>query len=468
MDSGAAAIADKVGSKGTAAGAEVFNDYENNEAGGECSHAEGYGTEASGTNSHAEGSGTEASGANSHAEGYDTVADRTASHAEGYLTHANGEYSHTEGCQTGASGESAHAEGYLTMAKGGLSHAEGHETTAQGAISHAEGKSTLAGGDCSHAEGSNTSASGRGSHAEGFSTQATNNYEHAEGSYNASHTGTRHSIGIGTSTNARKNAVEVMDDGRVFVHGVGGYDGTNPGTAKTLQEAVQTSGKYDEPLIIRLSYSAKNGFAINTSRPLRPDERPIFFMRKKAKRSVTKYVGEDSGTGYAHSYSARDKRYARQAWIRNEGNDTLHGGVLQKRTDFRDDTQWVPDDNEIIYVFKRKSTGKRVLPHELLELYIRERDRTDEQIFLITGHGSRQLRATIGGTERAFSSLRFAVGILRCEKDTWGDADTPSVIHRSKLVSNLERFDLTISTSVWKGTYADFSDMSKVVSARII
>ena len=421
----------------------------------ECSHAEGYDTTASGTNAHAEGSGTEASGANAHAEGYDTVADRAASHAEGYLTHANGEYSHAEGSQTGASGESAHAEGYLTVAKGGLSHAEGHETTANGTRSHAEGGRTIAEGDCSHTEG--------------YFTQATNDYEHAEGSYNASHTGTRHSIGIGTSSTTRKNAVEVMNDGRVFVHGIGGYDGTNPGSAGTLQEAVeagQATRKDDEPLIIRLSYSRKNGFAINTSRPLQPDERPIFFMRKKAKRSVTEYVG--GKTGYTRNNSARDKRYARQAWSGNEGDDTLHGGVLQKRAAFRDDTQWIPDDHEIIYVFKRKSTGKGVLPHELLELYIREDYRDDECIDLMTGHGVRRLEATIGGTKSAFSSLRFAVGILRCEKDTWGDADTPSVIHRSKLVSNLEKFDLTISTSVWKGTYVDFSDMSKVVSARII
>ena len=53
-------------------------------------------------------------------------------------------------------------------------------------------------------------------------------------------TGTRHSIGIGTSSTNRKNAVEVMDDGRVFVHGIGGYDGTNPDTAKTLQEVIGT------------------------------------------------------------------------------------------------------------------------------------------------------------------------------------------------------------------------------------
>ena len=99
----------------------------------------------------------------------------------------------------------------------------------------------MAGGDCSHAEGAGSSASGRGSHAEGCFTQATNNYEHAEGSYNASHAGTRHSVGIGTSDTARKNAVEVMDDGRVFILDIGGYNGTNPGTARTLQETVVAS-----------------------------------------------------------------------------------------------------------------------------------------------------------------------------------------------------------------------------------
>ena len=49
---------------------------------------------------------------------------------------------------------------------------------------------------------------------------------------------TRHSIGIGTSDSNRMNAVEVMDNGDTYIYGIGGYDGTNPGVASTLQETI--------------------------------------------------------------------------------------------------------------------------------------------------------------------------------------------------------------------------------------
>lgn len=118
-----------------------------------------------------------------------------------------------------------------------------------GESSVAEGEGPTASGYNSHAEGTYTTASGEGAHAEGCETVAQNSYEHAQGQFNASHTGytaeekTIHSIGVGTSVNARKNAVEVMLDGKVFVKGVGGYDGTNPTTADGL--AVVINDKQD-------------------------------------------------------------------------------------------------------------------------------------------------------------------------------------------------------------------------------
>jgi len=45
------------------------------------------------------------------------------------------------------------------------------------------------------------------SHIEGCENIATNEYEHAQGSYNISEVNTIHSIGIGTSSNNRMNAV---------------------------------------------------------------------------------------------------------------------------------------------------------------------------------------------------------------------------------------------------------------------
>lgn len=90
---------------------------------------------------------------------------------------------------------------------------------------HAEGQGCSANGDASHAEGKGTDVEGHYGHAEGLHTIVENDCEHAEGCYNVSNTGTRHSIGIGTSERNRRNALEVMDDGRVYVKGVGGYDG---------------------------------------------------------------------------------------------------------------------------------------------------------------------------------------------------------------------------------------------------
>lgn len=444
-----------------------------------------------------------------------------------------------------------------------MAETPGKKAEATGAEVFNDYSGNKATGKYSHAGGWGSVSGGYASFAHGVGISTTLDHEVSFGTWNATGPRTIFAVGIGTSDDDRKNALEVTTSGNTYLYGVGGYDGTNADTAvpvnqldqpsrgtENMNECLKTGfypwctlgrpagatgafslavrrsttpdyqgyytvhqtafgreaelgqvwtrmvfekseaerdymewirvdgagggdaggggGKDDAPLIIRLSYAAGHGFAINTSRPLRPDERPIFFMRKKAKRFVSKYI---VGIGFDYTEHARDKRYARQAWSGNEGDGENNSEVLQKRAAFRDDTQWVPADNETIYFFKRKSTGFEVRPDELLELYIREDNRSDERIDLMTGHGIRRLDAKADGTERAFSSLRFAVGILRCKKDTWEDADTKWVIHHSKLVSNLEKFDLTISTLVWdaKGAVSsDFSDMSKVVSARII
>ena len=162
-------------------GGEVFNDYDNNTAVGNNSHAEGAKTNAKGDNSHAEGKGGTATGTNSHVEGSGTEAEGSNSHAEGLLTNASGEHSHAEGSQSEALGICSHAEGLLTKARGENSHAEGQETEAVGVNSHAEGFQTHANKNNSHAEGRITVADGFASHAEGSETQASGDYSHAEG-----------------------------------------------------------------------------------------------------------------------------------------------------------------------------------------------------------------------------------------------------------------------------------------------
>lgn len=162
-------------------GGEVFNDYDNNTAVGNNSHAEGAKTNAKGDNSHAEGNGGTATGTNSHVEGLNTNTGGANSHAEGQLTNASGVNSHAEGQETEAVGVNSHAEGFQTHANKNNSHAEGHITVADGGASHAEGSETQAAGDYSHAEGRKTVASGSSSHTEGYNTKATNSNSHAEG-----------------------------------------------------------------------------------------------------------------------------------------------------------------------------------------------------------------------------------------------------------------------------------------------
>lgn len=96
-------------------GAEIFNDYENNIATGEYSHAEGYETIASGYHSHAEGWSTKASGVRSHAEGHLTIASGEVSHAEGQQTQALSSCTHAEGRHTIASSPYQHVQGKFNV-----------------------------------------------------------------------------------------------------------------------------------------------------------------------------------------------------------------------------------------------------------------------------------------------------------------------------------------------------------------
>ena len=179
-------------------GGEVFNDYDNNTAVGNNSHAEGAKTNAKGDNSHAEGKGGTATGTNSHVEGSETNAEGANSHAEGLLTNARGINSHAEGQGTEAVGNKSHAEGFQTHANKDNSHAEGRITVADGDGAHAEGNETQASGVYSHAEGQKTVASGSSSHTEGYNTKATKSNSHAEGNSTESNGLSSHTEGTNT------------------------------------------------------------------------------------------------------------------------------------------------------------------------------------------------------------------------------------------------------------------------------
>ena len=104
--------------------------------------------------------------------------------------------------------------------------------------SAAFGYENNANGKYSVAEGYQTETSGYYSHTEGLYTQTSNKFEHAEGSYNISHTEkTIHSIGGGTNLN-RKNIVEILNDGSLYIIGVGNYTGKTLHNSSTLQDVI--------------------------------------------------------------------------------------------------------------------------------------------------------------------------------------------------------------------------------------
>ena len=225
-------------------GGEVFNDYDNNTAVGNNSHAEGAKTNAKGDNSHAEGKGGTATGTNSHAEGYNTKAENSNSHAEGQQTAAVGVNSHAEGQETKAVGVNSHAEGFQTHANKNNSHAEGRITVADGDASHAEGNETNAEGANSHAEGQETKAVGVNSHAEGQGTVTSEVGGHVAGKYNAVVANGLFNFGIGSSNDKRKSAM-IIDgtNGKVYFVDAGGYDGgTSIANAKSIQDILKDSG----------------------------------------------------------------------------------------------------------------------------------------------------------------------------------------------------------------------------------
>lgn len=188
--------------------AEIFNDYANNDAIGEYSHAEGHGTVARGDCS--------------HAEGYNTI-------------------------YHGALGNYSHAEGYCAEASGSSSHAEGNSCTASGSSSHAEGFETTASGSHSHAEGNNTVASGGFSHAEGIGTIASSSYQHVQGRYNVADSEMKYAfiIGKGNSGTTRSNAFAIDWNGLLYING--SSTGVNVSTLKTVTDGLGTASAKNVP-----------------------------------------------------------------------------------------------------------------------------------------------------------------------------------------------------------------------------
>ena len=237
---------------------EIFNDYENNQASGNYSHAEGCNNISYQTNSHAEGNNGIAFGNASHVEGLGTVTsyninitsidarnaiinyttdgnnvvcypdyilrfnnntrlytvkdvttytgkitlDTTTGLTTGnttvyvYRHYAKGPGSHVEGYNNITTAGYTHAEGSNNTTTGSASHVEGSINTVNGKYAHAEGYKNTAKGEASHVEGTSNSSSGINSHAEGNNTAASGNYAHSEGKYTAAIGNAAHSEGI--------------------------------------------------------------------------------------------------------------------------------------------------------------------------------------------------------------------------------------------------------------------------------
>lgn len=235
----------------------AHNSNSYNTASGQNAFAEGNGTYAAGVASHSEGSDTYAAAANSHVEGNGKVVIMLKqAYTQGDLTivtdvpypadtelesprtqervsvlsvqESQGVYICT---LTQAFSEDIATNQPLNVYGGAIgvnSHAEGCGTIAAHDSTHAEGYGTIANGIYAKASGEKSYALGRASETTGRGTQALNEAEHASGRYNKSTSNvTQFSVGIGSDAEHRANAYEVTTDGKMYVKGVGGYDGTN-------------------------------------------------------------------------------------------------------------------------------------------------------------------------------------------------------------------------------------------------
>jgi hypothetical protein len=232
------------------------------QAKGDYSIATGYGVIALGVNSGAEGTGrivdssftitgtanaTTYTASSAHGLAYGSVVEYNGIYAK--ITSVSSNTKFTTNVTLDASNDLNATTIHVCygIAYGDSTHVEGNDGIAVGTNSHIEGLATMTYGEYAHAEGRGSSASSFYSHAEGYKTLARNQSEHAQGQFNKSNkengtfgniSNTIHSIGIGTSENTRKNAVEVMQSGDVYIKGINNYDGTNPVLANSIQVKV--------------------------------------------------------------------------------------------------------------------------------------------------------------------------------------------------------------------------------------
>jgi hypothetical protein len=103
----------------------------------------------------------------------------------------------------------------------------GPQSTAIGMRNLSIGNHSVALGGYNIARGHDSIAMGQGCITNNTGSGSSNRGEFACGRFNKSVSDTQFSLGIGTSVTKRKNALEIKTNGKHYIYGVGGYDGTN-------------------------------------------------------------------------------------------------------------------------------------------------------------------------------------------------------------------------------------------------
>lgn len=270
---------------------------------GRYGHAEGEMTKALARGTHSEGKLTQALGMYCHVEGSENIAgfvDTTegktwgdqAIHAEGMLNKAMGRYSHAEGKnnivgdvsydsqEPGQSdiidvlGDCAHGEGqnnktyaHISHVQGSnntinepavASHVEGNSNTSNGPYSHTEGSGNTNNSNTGHVEGQGNSLSGTLGHLGGYSNTGAGRAVFAHGqfldvikdlqtafgqyndpTYIDNNQSAIFQIGNGTSNTNRRNAFQVLLDGRAVVQ-------TAPKSANDVARKTELDAKLDK------------------------------------------------------------------------------------------------------------------------------------------------------------------------------------------------------------------------------
>ena len=158
------------------------------------------------------------------------------------------------GADSIAMGDGARATGNNAVAIGYSASAQKNDSISLGG--YVDGSNSFGGpgtvintnANYSVALGYNSQVDAEAGVALGYNSKTVKPYEYTIGKYNKTYSSNSDdtrllfSIGNGTSSLARSNALEIKNNNDVYVYGVGGFDGTNASSAQTLQDVIANAG----------------------------------------------------------------------------------------------------------------------------------------------------------------------------------------------------------------------------------